>query len=122
MAGNQDLSRVKAACCFMGDNTTLMLDAMGRPTFRDRLSGWQTLYVYLVAAWSALRFIEYFPTSDIANFAEFIDNPVIVRDEQITVPQKPGPGFDFVMEAVEKYALVPAVVGTHVVPTQFTVS
>lgn len=106
MAGNQDLSRVKAACCFMGDNTTLMLDAMGRPTFRDRLSGWQTLYVYLVAAWPAARFVEYFPTSDIANFAEFIDNPVIARDEQITVPQKPGPGFDFVMEAVENISWV----------------
>ena len=38
------------------------------------------------------------------------------------MPQKPGPGFDFVMEAVEKYALVPAVVGTHVAPTQVAVS
>jgi len=43
--------------------------------------GFHDLHVHLVAASSAARFVEYFPTGDIANFAEFIDNPVIARDE-----------------------------------------
>ncbi|AUG55390.1 hypothetical protein CSC3H3_21180 (plasmid) [Thalassospira marina] len=75
------------------------------------------LHVHLVAASPAAKFVEYFPTRDILNFAELIDRPVIARDGEIAVPQEPGVGFDFIMDAVEKYALATAITGTFDTPT-----
>ncbi|OSQ36419.1 hypothetical protein [Thalassospira mesophila] len=71
-----------------------------------------------MAAPPLAKFVEYFPTRDILNFAKLIDNPVVARDGKIAVPQEPGLGFDFVMDAVEKYALGQTITGTYSAPTQ----
>ena len=65
------------------------------------------LHVHLVAATPNARFVEFFPDDQVLNFRRLIDTQVIARAGRLVLPQRPGLGFSFVAEALDRYALTP---------------
>lgn len=62
------------------------------------------LHVHVVGATPNATFVEYFPGREVLNFDTLIDQELQVEDGEILLPQSAGLGFDFVPEAVERYA------------------
>jgi len=62
------------------------------------------LHVHLVAATSNARFVEYFSDDQVLNFRRLVDTQLEFENGSLIVPTRPGLGFGFNAEAVEKYA------------------
>jgi L-alanine-DL-glutamate epimerase-like enolase superfamily enzyme len=63
------------------------------------------IHVHLVSTAPNGLFVEYFPDDTVFNFGWLVDNPLEVLDGALVLPQRPGLGFDFLEEAVGRYAL-----------------
>ena len=63
------------------------------------------IHVHLVSAIPNGLFVEYFPDDTVFNFGWLVDHPLEVRDGSLVLPERPGLGFDFLEEAVGRYAL-----------------
>lgn len=63
------------------------------------------LHAHLVAATPNARYVEFFPDDQVLNFRRLIDRQLTCEDGYIALSQRPGIGFDFVAEAVDRYAL-----------------
>jgi L-alanine-DL-glutamate epimerase-like enolase superfamily enzyme len=65
------------------------------------------LHAHLVASTPNCRYVEYFPDDQVLNFRRLVATQVAVENGDILLTDRPGLGFEFVDEAVTKYALVP---------------
>jgi L-alanine-DL-glutamate epimerase-like enolase superfamily enzyme len=65
------------------------------------------LHAHLVAATPNARFVELFPDDKVLNFRRLIAPQVAVKGGMIQLTERPGLGFDFLAEAVERYAVEP---------------
>lgn len=65
------------------------------------------LHAHLVAATPNARYVEYFPDDQVLNFRRLLDTQVEVRKGQLMLTQKPGLGFNFDPNAIDRYALGP---------------
>jgi L-alanine-DL-glutamate epimerase-like enolase superfamily enzyme len=65
------------------------------------------LHAHLVASTPNARYVEYFADDQVLNFRRLVDTQVAVEDGDILLTDRPGLGFDFAADAVEKYAIVP---------------
>ena len=65
------------------------------------------LHAHLVAATPNARYVEYFPDDQVLNFRRVVDTQLEVRDGRITLPQRPGLGFNFLAAVLDRYALTP---------------
>jgi L-alanine-DL-glutamate epimerase-like enolase superfamily enzyme len=65
------------------------------------------LHAHLVAATPNARYVEFFPDDQVLNFRRLIDHQLTCEGGYLALSQRPGIGFDFVTEAVERYALAP---------------
>lgn len=65
------------------------------------------IHAHLVAATPNARFVELFPDDKVLNFRRLIAPQVTVTRGAIELTGRPGLGFDFAAEAVERYALEP---------------
>lgn len=65
------------------------------------------LHAHLVAAAPNARFVELFPDDKVLNFRRLIAPQVTVKGGMIELTERPGLGFDFLAEAVERYAVEP---------------
>lgn len=65
------------------------------------------LHAPLVATCASARYVECFPTADIANFRLLIDRQLTLDNGDLVLHDRTGLGFDFVADAVEAYAIDP---------------
>lgn len=63
------------------------------------------LHVHLVACTPNARMVEYFPDDQVLNFRRLVDTQLRFEGGDLIVPDRPGLGFDFDEQAVERYAL-----------------
>jgi L-alanine-DL-glutamate epimerase-like enolase superfamily enzyme len=63
------------------------------------------IHVHLVSAAPNGLFVEYFPDDTVFNFGWLVDHELEVRDGALVLPERPGPGVEFVEEAVGRFAL-----------------
>lgn len=63
------------------------------------------LHAPLVGAFPNARFVEYFPTADIANFRLLIDRQLTLDGGELVLHSRPGLGFDFTADALAKYCV-----------------
>jgi L-alanine-DL-glutamate epimerase-like enolase superfamily enzyme len=63
------------------------------------------LHVHLVASTSNARYVEFFPDDQVLNFRRLVDTQLEFADGRLTVPTRPGLGFDFDEAALNEYAL-----------------
>jgi L-alanine-DL-glutamate epimerase-like enolase superfamily enzyme len=65
------------------------------------------LHAHLVAATPNARYVEFFADDQVLNFRRLVDTQLSVRNGMIDLPQRPGLGFDFDTQALERYAMGP---------------
>ncbi len=65
------------------------------------------LHVHLVASTPNAAFVEFFPDDQVLNFRTLIDTQLRIEGGNLALPAGPGLGFNFLAEAVEKYAIEP---------------
>lgn len=63
------------------------------------------LHVHLVASTTNARYVEFFPDDQVLNFRRLVDTQLSFADGRLTVPTRPGLGFDFDEAALNEYAL-----------------
>ncbi|MFM0342059.1 mandelate racemase/muconate lactonizing enzyme family protein [Paraburkholderia fungorum] len=63
------------------------------------------LHVHLVASTTNARYVEFFPDDQVLNFRRLVDTQLSFADGKLTVPTRPGLGFDFDEAALNEYAL-----------------
>jgi L-alanine-DL-glutamate epimerase-like enolase superfamily enzyme len=63
------------------------------------------LHVHLVASTPNARYVEFFPDDQVLNFRRLVDTQLSFADGELTVPTRPGLGFDFDEAALNEYAL-----------------
>jgi L-alanine-DL-glutamate epimerase-like enolase superfamily enzyme len=63
------------------------------------------LHVHLVASTSNARYVEFFPDDQVLNFRRLVDTQLEFAEGRLTVPTRPGLGFDFDEAALNEYAL-----------------
>ena len=63
------------------------------------------LHVHLVAATPNATYVEFFPDDAVLNFRRLIDTQLAFEDGHLLLPHRPGLGFDFKPEAVERWAV-----------------
>ncbi|PZF80811.1 mandelate racemase/muconate lactonizing enzyme family protein [Jiangella anatolica] len=65
------------------------------------------LHAPLVGALPNTRYVEYFPTGEVANFRLIIDRQLAVEGGMLRLHDRPGLGFDFSDDAVAAYLVEP---------------
>lgn len=65
------------------------------------------LHAPLVSAFPSGDFVEYFPDDKVFNFRALIDRQLTVEKGMIHLHDRPGLGFDFAPEALERYLTAP---------------
>ena len=65
------------------------------------------IHIHLVAAHEKATLVEYFPDDRILNFRRIIDSPIQCRDGRLLLPTRPGVGYDFIDENLERFKLAP---------------
>jgi L-alanine-DL-glutamate epimerase-like enolase superfamily enzyme len=65
------------------------------------------LHAHLVAATPNARYVEFFPDDQVLNFRRLVGTQLETRDGDVLLSDRPGLGFDFDGQSVEKYALEP---------------
>lgn len=63
------------------------------------------LHVHLLASIPNGQFIEFFPDDQVLNMRRALDRQIEVVDGDLRLPDEPGLGFNFLAEAVERYAV-----------------
>jgi L-alanine-DL-glutamate epimerase-like enolase superfamily enzyme len=63
------------------------------------------LHVHLVASTPNARYVEFFPDDQVLNFRRLVDTQLSFADGRLSVPTRPGLGFDFDEAALNEYAL-----------------
>ena len=63
------------------------------------------LHLPLVGSAPNARYVEYFPDNEVVNFPLLVDWQPTVRDGFLELPERPGFGYRFVEEQVERYQL-----------------
>lgn len=62
------------------------------------------LHVQLVAATPNATYVEYFPDDAVLNFRRLVDTQLVAEEGQLLLPDRPGLGFGFDEDAVERFA------------------
>ncbi len=65
------------------------------------------LHTHLVAATPNCRYVEFFPDDQVLNFRRVVDTQLTCEKGHVLLPDRPGLGFRFVEDAVDRYALGP---------------
>ena len=65
------------------------------------------LHVHLVASTPNADFVEFFTDDQVLNFRHLIDRQLETEGGRLLLPGAPGLGFDFVPDAIEKFAVEP---------------
>ena len=65
------------------------------------------MHVHIVASTPNASFIEVFNDDTIVNFRRLIDTQPIVDKGRVLLPQKPGLGYDYLPDVIDKYAIDP---------------
>jgi L-alanine-DL-glutamate epimerase-like enolase superfamily enzyme len=65
------------------------------------------LHVHLVAATPNARYVEFFADDQVLNFRRLVDTQIEVRHGNLVLPGRPGLGFNFNKQALDRYALAP---------------
>lgn len=65
------------------------------------------MHVHIVASTPNASFIEVFNDDTIVNFRRLIDTQPIVEKGRVRLPQKPGLGYDYLPEVVDRYTIDP---------------
>lgn len=65
------------------------------------------LHVHLVASTPNARYVEFFPDDQVLNFRRLVDRQLACEKGHLIIPDRPGLGFGFDAEAVERCALTP---------------
>lgn len=65
------------------------------------------LHAHLVASTPNASYVEFFADDQVLNFRKLIDRQLEFKDGQLTLPQRPGLGFDFDPEMIDRYAQGP---------------
>ncbi len=65
------------------------------------------LHVHLVASTPNATYVEYFPTDEVLNFRALVDTQLEAKAGRLLLTERPGLGFDFVAERVNRYATTP---------------
>ena len=68
------------------------------------------IHIHLVAAHPKATMVEYFPDDRVLNFRKIIDSPIECRDGRLRLPTRPGIGYDFIDDSVDRFKLAPPVV------------
>ena len=63
------------------------------------------LHIHLVASTPNAEYVEFFPNDQVLNFRRLVDTQLEFTDGVLRVPTKPGLGFQFDDEAIERYAV-----------------
>jgi L-alanine-DL-glutamate epimerase-like enolase superfamily enzyme len=63
------------------------------------------LHIHLVASVPNGRFVEFFPDDQVLNFRRLINQQLHVENGRLSLPDRPGLGFDFLEESLIKYGL-----------------
>jgi L-alanine-DL-glutamate epimerase-like enolase superfamily enzyme len=65
------------------------------------------LHVHLAASTPNARYVEYFTDTEVVNFPDLVDWQPEVVDGRMLLPERPGFGYDFLEEVVERHQLEP---------------
>ncbi len=65
------------------------------------------MHLHLAASTPNATFVEVFTDDSIVNFRRLIEPQAVLEGGRVLLPERPGLGFDFVAQAVEKYAVQP---------------
>lgn len=65
------------------------------------------LHAHLVASTPNASYVEFFADDKVLNFRKLIDHQLEFADGQLLLPQRPGLGFDFDPEMLDRYAQAP---------------
>jgi L-alanine-DL-glutamate epimerase-like enolase superfamily enzyme len=65
------------------------------------------VHAHLVASTPNCRYVEFFPNSDVLNFRELIDHQLEAEAGDLLLPNRPGLGFGFRPDRVERFATSP---------------
>ena len=68
---------------------------------------WHEFHTPLVASAPNGLYVEYFSDQRIVNLQQLVDADVTVRDGRIMLTEKPGLGFDFIEDVVDRLAVIP---------------
>ena len=63
------------------------------------------VHTHAVAATPNADFVEYFVDGNVLNFRQLVDTQLEFEDGQLLLPDRPGMGFDFDEDAVERFAV-----------------
>ncbi len=63
------------------------------------------IHIHLVAATDRATMVEFFPDDSVLNFRRIIDSPIVAKDGFLLLPDRPGIGYDFIEENIERYRL-----------------
>ncbi len=66
---------------------------------------WHDVHVHLVASTGNATYAEFMPDDHIVNFRRLIDRQLVAKGGHLLLPQTPGLGFDFDVDAVGRYGL-----------------
>ena len=69
------------------------------------------MHVHIVASTPNATFIEVFNDDTIVNFRRLIDTQPVVENGRVLLPQKPGLGYDYLPDVIDKYANRPLGLG-----------
>src|SRR5699024_9821627 len=67
---------------------------------------WHDVHIHLVAATTNSNYVEWMPDDHIVNFRKLIDTQLITQDGSLLLPVGDGLGFNFDLQAVEKYGVI----------------
>jgi L-alanine-DL-glutamate epimerase-like enolase superfamily enzyme len=65
------------------------------------------LHIHLVASTPNAPYVEFFPDDKVLNFRNLVDTQLEVQEGRLVLPQTPGLGFDFLVDAVETFSVEP---------------
>lgn len=68
------------------------------------------IHIHLVAAHEKATMVEFFPDDRVFNFRRLIDSPIESKDGRLLMPTRPGLGYDFIDENLERFKLAPPLV------------
>lgn len=65
------------------------------------------LHAHLVASTPNAQYVEFFPTDSVLNFRNLVDTQLVAKDGYLLLTERPGLGFDFLADAVRRFATSP---------------
>lgn len=104
-SGGIDVIQPDAAVCG-GITAFLRLLPLAEATGTAVCPHWfHELHAHMVGASSAVTWIEYFPTADVLNFHDLLDQRLELADGYLVLPDRPGHGIQFDHDALARWSV-----------------